>query len=138
MLLADTVQSLIKSAPDIIRELVKPAERIGEIKVLNVSGGMGGGGGAGGAGAGGNGAGQFPLLGNALGPVAKSILDASAVMPVVREMLRFAEGDGGKGALAGLAGAVEKVLPGLSPAAPPPLPRTGATTRKPSAPTEGA
>ncbi len=137
VLLADTVQTLIKSAPDIIRELVKPAERIGEIKVLNVSGGMGGGAGAG-AGGNGAGSGQFPLLGNALGPVAKSILDASAVMPVVREMLRFADGDGAKGALAGLAGAVEKVLPGLTPATPPPLPRTGATTRKPTAPTEGA
>ncbi|MGH7330831.1 MAG: hypothetical protein ACREJX_20980, partial [Polyangiaceae bacterium] len=34
---------------------------------------------------------QLPLLGNALGPVAKTILEASAVMPVLREVMKFAD-----------------------------------------------
>jgi hypothetical protein len=36
----------------------------------------------------------MPLLGNALGPVAKSILDASAVLPVLKEVMKFADPDG--------------------------------------------
>ena len=40
---------------------------------------------------GGNGGAHFPLLGGALGPVAKSIIDASAVLPVLKEVMKFAE-----------------------------------------------
>jgi flotillin len=92
ILLQETALKLIEQAPAIIRELVKPAEKIAEIKVLQVSGGIGAATGAGGNGVA-NGA-QMPLLGNALGPVAKSILDASAVLPVLREVMRFADPDG--------------------------------------------
>jgi uncharacterized membrane protein YqiK len=92
ILLQEAVLKLIEHAPSIIRELVKPAERIGEIKVLQVSGGLGGMVGGSGNGVG-NGAGM-PLLGNALGPVAKSILEASAVLPVLKEVMRFADPDG--------------------------------------------
>ena len=60
--------------------------------MLQVSGGMGAATGANGNGVG-NGAGM-PLLGNALGPVAKSILDASAVLPVLKEVMKFADPDG--------------------------------------------
>src|SRR6185295_10584253 len=57
-----------------LRELVKPAEKIAEIKVLQFGGGMPGGAATNGNGAG-NGA-QFPLLGSALGPITKSIIEA--------------------------------------------------------------
>jgi uncharacterized membrane protein YqiK len=97
ILLQEAALALIGKAPEIIRELVKPAERIGEIKVLNVAGGLGGGASAGnGAGAG------LPLLGNALGPVAKTILEASAVMPVLKEVMRFTDGEAIKNALVGV------------------------------------
>jgi flotillin len=86
LLLQETAQSLIANASAIVRELVKPAERIGEIKVLQVAG-LGGGNGQAGAGL------QAPLLGNALGPVAKTILEASALAPVLKEVMRFADID---------------------------------------------
>jgi uncharacterized membrane protein YqiK len=89
ILLQETVESLIQNAAGIVRELVRPAERIGEIKVLQV-GGMGMLGGGNGTG---NGASQTPLLGTALGPVAKTILEASALAPVLKEVMRFADPD---------------------------------------------
>jgi len=57
LFLQETALRLLEVAPSLVRELVKPAERISEIKVLQLGGG-------------GNGAGtqpQLPLLGNALG-----------------------------------------------------------------------
>jgi uncharacterized membrane protein YqiK len=94
ILLQETVQLLIANASGIVRELVRPAERIGEIKVLQVGGLMGGGGNGAG-----NGAGQLPMLGTALGPVAKTILEASAFAPVLKEMMRFADVDALKSAV---------------------------------------
>jgi flotillin len=87
ILLQETAQSLIQNASAIIRELVRPAERIGEIKVLQVGGSLGGGNGQSGQ------AGQLPLLGTALGPVAKTILEASVLAPVFKEVMRFADVD---------------------------------------------
>jgi uncharacterized membrane protein YqiK len=92
ILVQEAVLKLIEQAPEIIRELVKPAERIGEIKVLQVGGALGGAAAGGGNGAG-NGA-SMPLLGNALGPVAKSIFEASAVLPVLKEVMKFADPEG--------------------------------------------
>lgn len=92
ILLQEAALALIEHAPAIIRELVKPAERIGEIKVLQVSGGMGSM--LGGSGNGASNGASLPLLGNALGPVAKSILEASAVLPVLKEVMKFADPDG--------------------------------------------
>jgi flotillin len=100
ILLQETGLALIQNASSIIRELVRPAERIGEIKVLQV-GGLGG---LGGGGSNGLGAGSSALLGNALGPVAKTILEASALAPVLKEVLRFADVDALKGAIGQLAG----------------------------------
>jgi flotillin len=119
ILIQEAALKLIEAAPSIIRELVKPAERISEIKVLQVSGGMGAMMGAGGNGAG-NGAGM-PLLGNALGPVARSILDASAVLPVLKEVMKFADPDGTLKAHAAKLGIDPQIL---KPAAvpPPPIP----------------
>jgi flotillin len=135
----ETADKLIEAAPAIMRELVKPAERIGEIKVLQVQGGFG-------AGANGNGHGDSahtPLLGNALGPVAKTIVEASAVMPFVKELLKFADTDAIKAAVARVAPGLEKplealrgatptpqVAAGSSPVvAPPPPPRPGVQAR---------
>jgi len=99
LLLQEAALQLIAQAPSIVRELVKPAERIGEIKVLQVNGsglgGLGGGGAALGNGASAGGGGGMPLLGNALGPIAKTILETSALMPVIKEVMRFADPDGG-------------------------------------------
>jgi len=88
ILMQETALALIRAAPDIIREMVKPAEQIGEIKVLQFGGTAMPGAGPQGQGA------QFPLLGNALGPVAKSIFEASAMMPVLREVMRFTDPQG--------------------------------------------
>jgi uncharacterized membrane protein YqiK len=93
ILIQETALALIEHAPAILRELVKPAEKIAEIKVLQV-GGIGGSAGAGGAAAGnGNGGGGMPLLGSALGPVARSIMETSAVLPVLKEVMRFVDAD---------------------------------------------
>jgi len=61
-------------------DVKKPAERIGEIKVLQ----MGGMSAQGGAGSG------SPLLGNALGPMMKTILETSAMMPMLKDVMKFA------------------------------------------------
>jgi hypothetical protein len=76
---------LLEVAPAIVKELVKPAERIGEIKVLQL-------GGAGGpAGTGTQPGMQAPLLGNALGPMMQTILQTSVLMPALKEMMRFVD-----------------------------------------------
>jgi uncharacterized membrane protein YqiK len=93
LLLQETAMKLLEVAPAVVRELVKPAERIGEIKVLQMGVALGGGGAALGGNGAANGAG-LPLLGGALGPVARSIIDASAVLPVIKEVMRFADPEG--------------------------------------------
>jgi uncharacterized membrane protein YqiK len=109
ILMQETALTLIQYASSIIRELVRPAERIGEIKVLQVGGGLGGMGGGGGE----NGHGAGSMLGSALGPVAKTMLEASAMAPVLKEMLRFADIDVLKSAVGQLA-----VPPAAAPAVP--------------------
>jgi hypothetical protein len=79
--------------------LVKPAERIGEIKVLQMSGG---GGAAGGAPA------QNQLLGGALGPMMQTILQTSAMMPAIKEMMKFVE-------VEQITGALAKTVQGIAP-----------------------
>jgi uncharacterized membrane protein YqiK len=99
ILLQEAALALLANAPEMLREMVKPAEKIAEIKVLQVGGALGGGGGGNGSSFG---QGQFPLLGGALGPVAKSIFEASAVLPVLKEVMRFAEVDKFKDTLSAL------------------------------------
>ena len=89
ILLQEAALTLIQNASTIIRELVKPAERIGEIKVLQVGGAFG----ATPANGQNGQSTQTPLLGMALGPVAKTILEASALAPVLKEVMRFADPD---------------------------------------------
>jgi uncharacterized membrane protein YqiK len=85
ILLQETALALIQKAPEIIRELVKPAEKITEMKVLQLGGFQANGQSANGEG------GVAPFLGNALGPLAKTLLDTSAMMPVVKELMKFAD-----------------------------------------------
>jgi flotillin len=84
ILFQETVLALIEHSPQIISELVKPAERISEIKVLQL-GGLGGMGGAAGGGSSGT-----PFLGNALGPMMKTIMETSALMPMLKDAMKFA------------------------------------------------
>jgi uncharacterized membrane protein YqiK len=134
ILLQETALQLIANAPQIVRELVKPAERIGEIKVLQVGGGMGASGAANGNGSSGGGT-QFPLLGSALGPVAKSILEASAVLPVLKEVMKFADADSMKSAITSL-GVGQSIVPApVAPAVPPAAPAPRGKGARPS--TEG-
>jgi uncharacterized membrane protein YqiK len=88
ILLQETALAFIQSAPEIIRELVKPAEKITEMKVLQLGGFQPGAQGSNGD------VGMGPLLGNALGPLAKTLLDTSAMMPVVKELMKFADAKG--------------------------------------------
>jgi uncharacterized membrane protein YqiK len=90
ILFTETIQKALEVAPAVIREMVKPAEHISELKVLQIGGGFGA---AQGNSSNQNGA-QVPLLGNALGPIAKSIFEASAMMPVLKEVMSFANQNG--------------------------------------------
>jgi len=86
IILQETALALIQNAPQIIREMVKPAEKITEMKILQLGGLQG----ASGPSANGE-FGMGPVLGNALGPLAKTLLDTSAMMPIVKELMKFAD-----------------------------------------------
>jgi flotillin len=131
ILLQEAVLALIQHAPSMLAELVKPAEKIAEIKVLQLGGALGGAG----AGSNGNGAsagGSFPLLGGALGPVTKSIVEASALLPMLKEIMRFTDADKLKSAFASLGGEGTTAPAGAAPAAsipaPPVVTRAGRVT----------
>ncbi len=79
--LRDVVFRAIDRMPEVARELMEPAKAIREIKVLQTGGFAG------------NGAGQQPTLG-AMSPVLKSILEAGAAYPLMRELMQFAKADG--------------------------------------------
>ena len=86
---------------------------------------MGSRGAAGALGGGGNGTSngaQLPLLGNALGPVTKSIIEASAVLPMLKEVMKFADGEKLKAAFASV-GEADVPVPPVPPgsAVPPPV-----------------
>ncbi|MBI5495099.1 MAG: hypothetical protein HY904_08720 [Deltaproteobacteria bacterium] len=125
ILLQETAVKMLERAPDIVRELMKPAERIGEIKILQM-----GGNGAGGNGANGSNGVGLPLLGNALGPVAKTMLEATAVLPVLQEVMKFANLDAGK--LAASLGPAMPPLPPIPDVTPPPA--TPAAPARPAPP----
>jgi uncharacterized membrane protein YqiK len=99
LFLQETALRLLEVAPSLVRELVKPAERISEIKVLQLGGG-------------GNGAGtqpQLPLLGNALGPMMQTILQSSVMMPAMKELMKFVD-------MNAVAGAVSQAVQAVDPA----------------------
>jgi flotillin len=84
--LRDVMLRAIDAAPELARELMAPAKAIKEIRVLQTSG-MGS--------SNGNGAnGGQPALG-AMSPILKSVLEAGAAYPLLRELMSFAKVDGG-------------------------------------------
>jgi len=83
-LLRDVALKAIDTMPELARELMTPAKAIREIRVLQTSG-------FGSPGANGEG-GRAPALG-AMSPVLKSVLEAGAAYPLLRELMSFAKVD---------------------------------------------
>jgi uncharacterized membrane protein YqiK len=82
-LLRDVALKALAILPEVTRELMTPAKAISEIKILQLQGGPG-------AGSGGDG--QAPALG-AASPILKTILEAGAAYPLLREMMAFSQVD---------------------------------------------
>jgi len=109
LLLRDVALQAIAVAPDLARELMLPAQKITEIKVLQANGIFGGnnGGSDGGAGVGAMGA---------MSPIMKTLMEAGAAYPLVRELMAFGKVDGAQltakaqDALGSLGGEIQKVL----------------------------
>jgi flotillin len=88
-LMRDIALKALEVLPDVTRELMTPAKSISEIKVLQLQG-MGQGGGA-------NGESNGHAAGfGAASPVLRTILEAGAAYPLLREMLQFSQVDTGK------------------------------------------
>jgi flotillin len=98
-LFRDIALKALSVLPDVTRELMTPAKSISEIKVLQLQG-------LGGSGAG-NGDAQSPF--GVASPVLKTILEAGAAYPLLREMMQFSQVDTGK--LADKARALLSTLP---------------------------
>lgn len=87
---AKIAHELIDRAPEIVRELMKPAEKISELKILQVNGaGFGGGNGA-----------EAKLgthmLGGNVGQLAQTLLQAGAAYPMFKELISFAKSPDGE------------------------------------------
>ncbi len=85
VLVQEAVLKLIDQGPSLVRELMRPAEKISDIKILNVTGG--------GFGGGGNGDGNGGVSNSIVGKVVDSLLQAGAVYPMFKELLKFANVD---------------------------------------------
>ena len=85
-LMRDVALKALAVLPDVTRELMTPAKAISEIKVLQLQG-MGQGGGTNG-----DGNGHGASFGVA-SPVLKTILEAGAAYPLLREMMQFSQVD---------------------------------------------
>lgn len=81
LVMRELLLKLIDKSPELARELMAPAKAIKEIRVLQTSG-MGGG----------NGANGQPALG-VMSPILKTVLEAGAAYPLLRELMSFAEID---------------------------------------------
>ncbi len=84
VVLRDVMLKALDIAPELARELMAPAKAITEIKVLQT--GMGGQGGQNGG---------PPALG-VMSPVLKTIMEAGAAYPLMRELMNFSQMDKGK------------------------------------------
>lgn len=82
VLFQEALLSFIDRSPELVREAMKPAEKISDIRVINMTG-MGGFGGAGGSEGGGSPANR----------VVSSILEAGAALPMFKELLKAADID---------------------------------------------
>jgi flotillin len=87
LLLRDVAVKALEVLPSVTRELMTPAHAIREIKVLQMNGTSGGGDGAG--------ASQGGAFG-AASPVLKTVLEAGAAFPLLRELMQFAQVDTGR------------------------------------------
>jgi uncharacterized membrane protein YqiK len=119
LFLQETALRLLEVAPSLVRELVKPAERIGEIKVLQL-GGVGNGGGT---------QPHLPLLGNALGPMMQTILQSSVMIPAMKELMKFVDMNAVAGAVSQAVQAVDPAKVGAASPAPVKAPARIATER---------
>ncbi|MDP3279035.1 MAG: flotillin domain-containing protein [Deltaproteobacteria bacterium] len=86
-LLRDIVLKALTVLPDVTKELMAPAHAIREIKVLQMNNGQGGS--SGDVAGSGNGQGAF----GAASPVLRTILEAGAAFPLLRELMQFAQVD---------------------------------------------
>ncbi len=102
VLIQEGCLQLIDRLPEIVRETMKPAEQISDIKIMQLHGGPGGGDGNGSAGSGG-----MP------GKVVDAFMQAGAAMPFFKEMLKFAGVDGDK-PMTELVRQAAAVVPGIS------------------------
>lgn len=92
LLLRDVALEALRVAPDLARELMLPAQKITEIKVLQTNGLFGG---AGGNGAGGKAEDGAPMGAvGAMSPILKTIMEAGAAYPLMRELMAFGKVDG--------------------------------------------
>ena len=82
LVMRELLSKLIDKSPELARELMAPAKAIKEIRVLQTSG-MGGSS---------NGANGQPALG-VMSPILKTVLEAGAAYPLLRELMSFAEID---------------------------------------------
>ena len=88
-LLRDVAVKALEVLPDVTRELMSPAKAISEIKILQLQGGPGAGSSTN------DNSGAHPGFG-AVSPVLKTILEAGAAYPLLREMMQFSQVDPGK------------------------------------------
>jgi uncharacterized membrane protein YqiK len=88
-LLRDVALKALEVLPDVTRELMSPAKAISEIKILQLQGGPGSGSSTN------DNSGAHPGFG-AVSPVLKTILEAGAAYPLLREMMQFSQVDPGK------------------------------------------
>jgi hypothetical protein len=65
---------------------------------------------------------SFPLLGGALGPITKSIIEASAVLPMLKEVMRFTDAEKLKSAFASIGDPQEVAAPASAVVMAAPLP----------------
>ncbi len=102
--LRDVALRAIETMPAVAKELMEPARHISEIKVLQTGSGHGGNGGNG-------------IAGSA-SPVLKTILEAGAAYPLLRELMTFAKddriGQKAKDLLGDLGGELDEVLARVS------------------------
>ncbi len=104
LLIQEAVLALISQSPELMREAMKPAEKISDIRVINMMGGAGGG----------NGSGNGDGGGVAKGIVG-SILEAGAALPLLKELLRMADVDAdAEGGLPELVRKLAKKVPGVA------------------------
>jgi uncharacterized membrane protein YqiK len=85
VLVQDAALAFIHGLPSIINETMKPAEKISDIRVLNVTGG--------GLGNGGNGDGNFLPSSSIATQIVSALLQTGAALPLFKELLKFANID---------------------------------------------